>query len=179
MTAHSPQRPLKVLFLCTGNSARSIMAEYLLRKIGRGRFETFSAGSHPRGEPHPLTLRVLREYFQIDASDARSKSWDEFRGQSFDLVITVCDHARAACPIWPGAAAVAHWSSPDPGEAAGSEEERLRFFRDVALQIQRRIELLCNLPLESLDRVRLGAATREIGERQTDPRPLVNSRSTA
>ena len=165
MEPHTFREPLKVLFLCTGNSARSIMAEYLLRKIGQGRFETFSAGSHPRGEPHPLTLRVLREFFQIDASNARSKSWDEFRHQPFDLVITVCDHAKAACPLWPGAAAMAHWSSPDPAEATGSEEERLRFFWNVALQIQRRVALLCNLPPESLERARLGAATRAIGDR--------------
>jgi arsenate reductase len=159
----APRPPLKVLFLCTGNSARSIMGEYLLRKIGRGRFETFSAGSHPKGQPHPLTLRVLREFFAIDASEARSKSWDEFRGRQFDLVITVCDHARDACPFWPGAAAMAHWGSPDPAEATGSEEQRLRVFRDVALQIQRRVELLSNLPPESLEPARLGAASRAIG----------------
>lgn len=140
------------------------MAEYLLRKIGNGRFETFSAGSHPRGEPHPLTLRILREFFQINASDARSKSWDEFGGQSFDLVITLCDQAKDACPLWPGAAAMAHWSSSDPAEATGSEDERLRYFRDVALQIQRRLELLCNLPPESLEHARLGTSARAIGE---------------
>jgi arsenate reductase len=154
---------LRVLFLCTGNSARSILAEFLLQQQGAGRFQAFSAGSHPRPAPHPLTLRVLREYFRIDPGGARSKNWDEFRGQHFDLVITVCDHAKAACPVWAGSTVIAHWSSPDPAEATGTDDEKLKVFRDVALQIQRRVQLLCNLPLESLDQIQRTAATRDIG----------------
>ncbi len=161
----SPQ-PFRLLFLCTGNSARSIFGEYLLRRIGRGRFESFSAGSHPRGQPHPMTLRVLKEFFGIDAGDARSKSWDEFQGTRFDFVITVCDHARESCPIWPGEPIVAHWSSPDPAQATGTEEAQFVSFRNVALQIQRRIALLCSLPFPKLDWPRLQEATRQIGERE-------------
>jgi protein-tyrosine-phosphatase len=102
----------KTLFLCTGNSARSILAEYLLRKAGKGRFEVFSAGVNPKGTPHPIALAILRDNFQIDTSDARSKSVDEFKDVEFDFVITVCDNAREACPVWPGRPIVAHWSSP-------------------------------------------------------------------
>jgi protein-tyrosine-phosphatase len=155
-----------VLFLCTGNSARSIMAEYLLRRTGKGRFETYSAGSQPTGQVHPLTLRVLREFFHIDARDARSKSWDEFRDQKFDLVITVCDHARDACPYWPGAGYRAHWGSPDPAGAEGTEDERLNVFRNVGLQIQRRVELLCNLPTDSLDHAAWRTAVTQIGRHE-------------
>jgi arsenate reductase (thioredoxin) len=154
---------LRVLFLCTGNSARSIFAEFLLRHHGAHRFQAFSAGSAPRSGPHPLTLRVLRDDFRIDPSDARSKSWDEFRGQTFDLVITVCDQAKATCPLWPGATVVAHWNSPDPSDATGTDEQKLKVFREVALQIQRRVQLLCNLPFESLDRAQRSALSHDIG----------------
>ena len=106
--------PLKVLVLCTGNSARSVLGEYLLRAKGKGRFEVFSAGSRPTGKVNPVAIRTLREKYGIDASDARSKSWDEFKNVKFDFVITVCDNAKEACPIWPGQPVIAHWSSPDP-----------------------------------------------------------------
>src|SRR5471030_1928184 len=142
----SPKPPLKVLILCTGNSARSILGEYLLRQIGRGRFETFSAGSHPTGRVNPLAIRVLREKYNLDASAARSKSADEFRGVKLDLVITVCDHAREACPVWPGVPVLAHWGSPDPAAAEGTEEQKYWVFVQVASQIARRAELLCALP---------------------------------
>src|SRR4051812_42336832 len=142
--------PLKILVLCTGNSARSILGEYLLRHVGRGRFETFSAGSHPTGRVNPLAVRVLREKYHLDASAARSKSADEFRGVKLDLVITVCDHAKEACPVWPGVPVLAHWGSPDPAAVEGTEEQKYGAFVQVASQIARRAELLCALPQKSL-----------------------------
>jgi len=134
--------PLKVLILCTGNSARSVIGEYLLRVRGKGRFEVHSAGSKPTGRVNPLAVRVLKERYNIDATDARSKSWDELKGVKFDFVITVCDNAKETCPIWPGAPVVGHWSSPDPAAVEGTEEEKYRVFVNVASQIARRIELL-------------------------------------
>jgi protein-tyrosine-phosphatase len=153
--------PYKVLILCTGNSARSIIGEYLLRKRGRGRFETSSAGASPSGKVNPLALWVLKEHYGIDASDARSKSWDEFKDVKFDFVITVCDHARESCPIFPGHPVTAHFGSPDPAAFEGTEEEKKRFFVQVALQIARRIELFCSLPDNQLEPLRV----RAIGER--------------
>lgn len=157
----SNKPPYKVLILCTGNSARSVVGEYLLRAKGRGRFETFSAGAKPTGRVNPLAVRVLRERYGIDASDARSKSWDEFRDVKFDFVITVCDHARETCPVWPGQPMVAHWGSPDPALAEGTEEEKYRVFVAVASQIARRVELFCAFPDDKLlDAV----AVRAVGE---------------
>ena len=140
----------KLLFLCTGNSARSIFAEFLTRKICSDRFEVYSAGSQPAGAVNPYTLKVLRESHKIDPKNARSKSWDEFRGATFDIVITVCDRAKETCPIFPGQPTIAHWSIPDPTEATGTEIEKLRNFKEVAQLIQRRIELLCSFPIEKL-----------------------------
>ena len=157
----TPKPPFKVLILCTGNSARSILGEYLLRQIGRGRFETFSAGSHPTGRVNPLAVRVLREKYNLDASAARSKSWDEFKGVKFDFVITVCDNAKEACPVWPGQPMVAHWGSPDPAAAEGTEEQKYWVFVQVASQIARRAELFCALPEHKLLD---GLAVRAIGE---------------
>jgi arsenate reductase len=142
----NPSAPYQVLILCTGNSARSILGEYLLRAKGQGRFEVRSAGSHPTGRVNPLAVRVLREKYNLDASAARSKSWDEFQGVKFDFVITVCDHAKEACPIWPGQPMIAHWGSPDPAAAGGTEEAKYRTFVNVASQIARRVELFCALP---------------------------------
>ncbi len=142
--------PLKVLILCTGNSARSVIGEYLLRVRGKGRFEVHSAGSKPTGRVNPLAVRVLKERYNIDATDARSKSWDELKGVKFDFVITVCDNAKETCPIWPGAPVVGHWSSPDPAAVEGTEEEKYRVFVNVASQIARRIELLCAFRDEQL-----------------------------
>ncbi|HUL55151.1 MAG TPA: arsenate reductase ArsC [Opitutaceae bacterium] len=135
--------PFKVLILCTGNSARSILGEYLLRAVGRGRFETYSAGVQPTGRVNPLALRVLKERYGIDASGARSKSWDEFKDVKFDFVITVCDRARESCPVWPGQPVVGHWGSPDPAAVEGPEEVKHRAFVTVASEIARRIELFC------------------------------------
>jgi arsenate reductase len=163
-------RPYKVLILCTGNSARSIMGEYLLRLKGKGRFEAYSAGSRPTGTVNPLALWVLKDRYDIDASDARSKSWDEFRDVRFDFVITVCDSAREACPVWPGSPVIAHWGSPDPADFAGTEKERKWLFVQVASQIARRIELFCALPDAQLDQLRV----RKIGEQATiesEPKP--------
>ncbi len=136
----------KVLILCTGNSARSIIGEYLLRLKGQGRFETYSAGAKPTGTVNPLALWVLQDRYGIDASGARSKSWDEFKDVKFDFVITVCDHAKEMCPVWPGQPILAHWGSPDPAAAEGTEQEKRWLFVQVASQIARRIELLCALP---------------------------------
>jgi arsenate reductase (thioredoxin) len=155
---------MKVLFLCTGNSARSILAEYLLRRLDP-RFETHSAGSNPKGEVHPLALRVLRENYGIDAVDARSKSWEELRGTDFDFVITVCDNARESCPFWPGQPIVAHWGMEDPAAVEGTDEEKLRAFKKTAVEMNRRLDLFCNLPFDKLDRLRLEQLTREIGEK--------------
>ena len=130
---------MRVLFVCTGNSARSIMAEALLRQHGKDRFEVFSAGTDPRGV-NPLTLRVLGDA-GIDASWARSKSVQEFIGQPFDYVITVCDQAREACPVFPGAQESLHWGYDDPAEATGTDEERLAVFRRVFTAIGERVQL--------------------------------------
>jgi arsenate reductase len=129
--------PIRVLFVCTGNSARSIMAEAMLRRHGGDRFEVFSAGTDPRGV-NPLTLRVLAEA-GIDASWARSKSVTEFLGQRFDYVVTVCDQARQACPVFPGGHESMHWGYEDPAEATGTEEERLVVFRRVFTALGERV----------------------------------------
>jgi len=160
-----PGRKLRVLFLCTGNSARSILAEHLLRRIAPHRFETASAGSQPRGTVHPLAVEVLQEVYRIDASEARSKSWRELAGRSFDIVITVCDNARETCPLWPGQPITAHWGMEDPAAAEGSREERLRAFKTAALDLHRRLQLLAELPFEELDPLRLEQLTREIAGR--------------
>jgi arsenate reductase len=155
----------KVLFLCTGNSARSILGEYLLRSIGGARFDVCSAGSFPTGKVNPLALEVLRSVYHIDAGDAQSKSMETFKGTNFDFVITVCDNARESCPVWPGQPIVAHWSSPDPAAAEGNDVERFRTFKDVASQIAHRVQLFASLSFENLDRLKLAAAMEAIGRR--------------
>jgi arsenate reductase len=167
----SEEKRFKTLFLCTGNSARSILAEYLLQKIGGPRFESLSAGSNPRGEVHPMAIQTLRDVYQIDASDARSKSWEEFNDAQLDFVITVCDNARESCPYWPGQPIVAHWGVTDPAHFDGSAEDQLRLFKEVARVLARRIELFANLPLEKLDRLRLEELTREIGQQGSVQEP--------
>jgi protein-tyrosine-phosphatase len=153
--------PYRVLILCTGNSARSILGEYLLRAKGKGRFEVHSAGSKPTGRVNPLAIRVLAEKYGLDASAGRSKSWAEFSGVKFDFVITVCDNAKESCPVWPGQPMVAHWGSPDPAGAEGTEEEKYREFVRVASQIAARVALFCAFPDEKLRDV---AAVRAVGE---------------
>ncbi len=157
----SRSTPLKVLILCTGNSARSIIAEFLLRQKGKGRFEVFSAGAKPTGKVNPLALWVLRACYGIDATGARSKSWEEFKDVRFDFVITVCDNAKASCPIFPGHPVTAHFGSPDPAEFSGTEEQRKAFFVRVATQIAHRLDLLCSLPDSQLEPMRI----RAIGEK--------------
>lgn len=158
-------RPYKFLFLCTGNSARSILGEYLLRRLGGARFQVFSAGSFPTGKVNPLAVQVLKDVYNIDAADARSKSWEEIKDVEFDFVVTVCDNARESCPVWPGQPIVAHWSSPDPAALEGADAEKYRAFKDVAFQINRRLQLLTSLPLDKLDRLELTAAIQEIGSK--------------
>lgn len=133
--------PLKVLFLCTGNSARSIFGEYLLKRVGGEQFEVSSAGAFPTGKVNPFALRVLKDVYGIDASDARSKSFEEYSGVEFDFVITVCDNARESCPVWPGRPKVLHWSLPDPALAQGTDEQVYEAFRQVARDMEQRIEL--------------------------------------
>lgn len=137
MTDAADTGPIRVLFVCTGNSARSIMAEALLRHHGGNRFDVHSAGTVPRGV-NPLTMRVLEEA-GIDASGARSKSVNEYIDQTFDYVVTVCDEARQVCPVFPGVHASLHWGYEDPAEAEGTEEERLMVFRKVFIQIGERV----------------------------------------
>ncbi len=156
------QKAYKVLFLCTGNSARSIFGEYLLRRAGRDRFQTYSAGSFPTGKVNPFAIQVLKDVYHIDASAARSKAWEVFGDLEFDFVITVCDNARESCPIWPGEPIVAHWGVPDPALAEGSDEEKLRQFKQAAQVLAHRIGLFCALPIEKLDRLRLKSLVQEI-----------------
>ena len=156
--------PKRVLFLCTGNSARSIFGEYLLRRTGHGRFETYSAGSFPTGKVNPFALRALKDLYHIDASASRSKSWEEYSDVHFHFVITVCDNARESCPVWPGQPIVAHWGVPDPALAMGTDEDILKTFKQTALHLQRRVELFCSLPIEKLDRLKLTEMTQDIGK---------------
>ncbi len=162
MAGEQAPKRLKILFLCTGNSARSILAEFFLKRLEPTRFEVYSAGANPRGRVNPYVLELLRDAYHIDAGAARSKSWEEFRDVKFDFVITVCDRARESCPIWPGQPIVAHWGSEDP-DAAASEEEQRQIIKKVAVEIYRRLGLFTALPLASLDRLRLEAMTRDIG----------------
>lgn len=151
-------RPIRVLFVCTGNSARSVMAEALIRHKGGDAFEVHSAGTEPRGV-NPLTLKVLAEA-GIDASWARSKSVTEYLGQQFDYVVTVCDEARQVCPVFPGVHESLHWGYEDPAEARGSEEERLAVFRRVFIQLGERINQFIPLALrERHERLRAAAAS--------------------
>ena len=151
-----------VLFLCTGNSARSILAEAYLNSVAGSRFHAYSAGSHPKGAVHPVTLETLRNV-DIETGDLRSKSWDEFArpdAPSMDFVITVCDSAAGeVCPVWPGQPLTAHWSFRDPAAFQGSEKEARALFREVFRQIRTRVDLLRNLPLAKLDRM---ATKREL-----------------
>ncbi|WP_127143284.1 arsenate reductase ArsC [Pelagibacterium montanilacus] len=160
-------RTYNALFLCTGNSARSIIGEALLNRDGGGRFKAWSAGSRPRGEVHPYTIALL-EGLGIDAGFARSKSWDEFAepgAPEFDFIFTVCDSAAAEeCPIWPGHPTTAHWGIPDPAAVEGSEAEKHFAFAEAARQLSNRISLLLNLPIASLDRLTLKSRLDTIGQ---------------
>jgi arsenate reductase len=159
-------RPDRVLFLCTGNSARSILAESILNRLGGGRFRAFSAGSYPKGSVHALALELLAEE-GLPTDGLRSKSWDEYAvlgALPIDFVFTVCDNAAGeACPVWPGRPAVAHWGIPDPAAVEGSDTERRRAFRTAYQALQARIERFIALPLASLGPQALKATLQEIG----------------
>jgi len=156
-----------VLFLCTGNSARSLMAECALNRRGEGRFHAFSAGSHPIGAPHPRALARLRS-LHYDVAELRSKSWSEFAvpgAPEMHFVITVCDHARGeSCPVWPGRPLRAHWGVADPAAAEGPAEAVERAFRRAYLELDRRIELFTSLPIAALDRLALQERLEAIGK---------------
>ena len=157
-------RPFNVLFLCTGNSARSILAEAVLTKDGAGRFVAFSAGSQPKGEPHLMALQVLRD-FGFAHEGLRSKSWNEFTqpgAPEIDLIVTVCDNAAGeTCPVWPGRPITAHWGIEDPAAVEGPGQREA--FLDALRCLRRRIELLIALPLASLDQMSLQRQVRTIG----------------
>ena len=163
-------KPLNVLFLCTHNSARSILAEAILNHIGKGRFKAFSAGSSPREnqQPNPLGLQVLQGA-GMSIEGLHSKSWDEFGGADappMDLVITVCDNAAGeVCPHWPGQPATAHWGYPDPSAGEGTEAEKLEAFRQTLYALKRRLELLVSLPTEKLEKTMLQGTARDLATR--------------
>jgi protein-tyrosine-phosphatase len=158
--------PYHVLFLCTGNSARSIMGEAILNKVGAGKFRAYSAGSHPKGRVHPETVRLLRS-LGYDTSGFCSKSWSEFADPGaplLDFVFTVCDNAAGeACPLWPGQPMTAHWGVPDPAEAKGTPAELALAFKDAYRMLNQRIGIFTSLPLRSLDQMTLRCKLREIG----------------
>ena len=166
MEAQKPARNYNVLFLCTGNSARSIMAEAILNHRGAPKFKAYSAGSHPTGRVNPNALRQL-ELSHLATSGYRSKSWDEFakRGApEIDFVFTVCDNAaNEVCPVWPGQPMTAHWGIPDPAAITGTPEQIERAFREAYVALDRRIGLFLALPLESLDKLAIERRVREIG----------------
>lgn len=155
------------LFICTGNSARSILAEGILNELGQGRFRAYSAGSQPKGEVHPLALATL-ERLNMPTAGYRSKSWDEFTAPGapvFDFIFTVCDNAAGeVCPLWPGKPVSAHWGVPDPAAATGTEEQQRKAFADVARTLHRRIELFLSLPLARLDAMSLQRELHDIGK---------------
>jgi arsenate reductase (thioredoxin) len=159
---------LNILFLGSGNSARSIFAEYFIRKLGKGKFTPFSAGINPEQQINPYVVRVLKELYKVDASDARPKSWDEFKDATLDFIITSSDHARGQTPpwAWTGNPIMAHWSTPDPEHFSGSERATFNHFWKVSQLIHRRVDLLCNLSVDKLDRLRLEQATRSIATQE-------------
>jgi arsenate reductase (thioredoxin) len=159
-------RPFNVLFLCTGNSARSVIAEAILNRVGVGKFRAYSAGSHPKGQIHPETIRLLQDLHN-DTSGFRSKSWSKFADPGappLDFVFTVCDNAAGeTCPVWPGQPMTAHWGVPDPAEATGNAAEIALAFKDAYRMLDRRISIFVSLPLRSLDQLSLQNKLREIG----------------
>ena len=161
------QRTYNVLFLCTGNSARSILAESLLTHWGGDRFHAFSAGSFPKGQVHPLAIELLKR-MNLPSEGFRSKSWDEFAAPEappLDFIFTVCDNAAGeVCPVWPGHPMTAHWGQPDPAAVEGTDLEKANAFRQAFRMLERRIELFMSLPIETLDRLALGNKVHEIGK---------------
>ena len=159
-----------VLFVCTGNSARSIIGEGLMNHLGGNRFRAYSAGSHPKGEVHPLALEALK-HFRLPNDGFRSKSWEEFArpdAPQLDFVFTVCDNAAGEmCPVWPGQPMTAHWGLPDPAAVEGSDEVKRKAFHDTVVGMKRRIELMLALPMTSLDRMAIQREVRDIGNART------------
>jgi arsenate reductase (thioredoxin) len=164
------QRTYNVLFLCTGNSARSILAESLLNALGRGRFRAFSAGSFPKGHVHPLALELLKR-MKLPSEGFRSKSWDEFAAAGappLDFIFTVCDNAAGeVCPIWPGKPMTAHWGIADPAAVEGTDADKAFAFRKALKELETRIKLLTALPIGSLDQMTLREKLRAIGQQPT------------
>ena len=162
-----PEKAYNVLFLCTGNSARSIMAEALLNARGRGHFHAYSAGSHPKGQVHPLALDLIRKN-RMPVDGLRSKNWDEFAqpgAPRMDFVFTVCDNAAGeVCPVWPGQPMTAHWGIPDPVAVEGGDREKRKAFLTAFTQLSTRISLLLNLPFASFERLSLKNKLDEIGK---------------
>ena len=160
------RKPFNVLFLCTGNSARSIIAEAILNKIGHGKFVAYSAGSQPKGEVNPRTIELLRG-LSYDTSGYHSKSWSEFAAPGappIDFVFTVCDNAASeSCPVWPGKPMTAHWGVPDPAEATGTPAEVALAFKDAYRMLHQRIAIFAELPIATLDRLTLQSRLRDIG----------------
>ena len=167
------QRPFNVLFLCTHNSARSIIAECIMNRLGQGRFRGYSAGSQPGGKVHPYALELLKR-LNYDTSTLRSKSWNEFSGPDapeLDFVFTVCDNAaNETCPYWPGQPMTAHWGLPDPSAVEGTEAERHLAFADTHRMLNQRISIFTNLPLASLDKISLQKQLDAIGRSKSDVR---------
>ena len=168
------ERRFNILFLCTGNSARSIIAEALLNHWSRGRFQAFSAGSHPKGQVHPLALEVLRRN-HISTEHLRSKAWEEFAAPdapALDFVFTVCDRAAAeVCPIWPGQPMTAHWGVNDPAAVEGTDEEKKRAFDKAFRELDARIKIFMSLRPESLDHLSLQRQLDAIGQLREEPAP--------
>ncbi|MFZ2030868.1 MAG: arsenate reductase ArsC [Vitreimonas sp.] len=164
-------RPYNVLFLCTGNSARSILAEAILQRFGAGKFVAYSAGSHPKGEVNPHAITLLKR-FNYKTDGFRSKSWDEFAqdgAPQLDFVFTVCDNAAGeVCPIWPGQPMSAHWGVPDPAAVEGSEAEIAAAFADTYGRLQNRITIFTSLPIAGLDRLSLQKRLDNIGATKDD-----------
>jgi arsenate reductase len=161
MTTESPARPRSVLFLCTGNSARSQIAEALMNKKANGKFVASSAGSRPAARVNPFAIRALRE-IGIDWTGHAPRSVDEFMGEKFDFVITVCDNAKEACPIMPGHPIHAHWGMEDPADVEGTDEQKAHAFSSARVLIGRRIDLMLALPIEKLERLTLGKRLDDI-----------------
>jgi arsenate reductase len=161
------QRPYNILVLCTGNSARSILAEALFNTLGAGRFKAYSAGSHPTGRVNPFAIEQVR-VLDYPVENLRSKSWDEFArpdSPQMDFIVTVCDKAAGeVCPLWPGQPVTAHWGFPDPAAVEGSDEGKRAAFASTLRQIRNRVQLFLSLPLETLDRIAVESRMRAIGK---------------
>ncbi|CAN5464970.1 hypothetical protein BH10PSE5_BH10PSE5_26820 [soil metagenome] len=177
MTRLDPTKPFNVLFLCTGNSARSILAESIMNRVGAGKFKAYSAGSMPAGKVNPFALTLLQR-LNYPTGDLRSKAWEEFSrptnsdAPDLDFVFTVCDNAAAeVCPIWPGQPMSAHWGLPDPAAVEGSDAEKTIAFADAYRMLNNRISIFVNLPITSLDSLSLQKHLDQIGKTQGAPEP--------